>query len=186
MNLKKNIILTITIFISLVILPFYFQKSIPLVKAQTYTDVSVQQAYEMITNSTLYPDLIILDVRSQSEFDAYHLCNATLIPSTELDSRINELMPYNETEIIVYCLSGGRSVTASQTLANNGFIKIFNMVGGISAWTSAGYPICPVDSNPFAINFSFFTFVLLFFFSTMILIALYKKKISKKHKKTVF
>jgi len=134
----------------------------------------------MITNSTLYPDLIILDVRSQSEFDAYHLCNATLIPSTELDSRINELMPYNETEIIVYCLSGGRSATASQTLANNGFIKIFNMVGGISAWTSAGYPICPVESNPFAINFSFLLFLMIFLVTTSILIASYMKKKFKK------
>ena len=166
--------------VSLVIFPLYFQKSIPIVKAQTYTDVSVQQAYEMITNSTMYPDLIILDVRSQSEFNAYHLCNAVLIPSTELDSRINELMPYNETEIIVYCHIGGRSATASQNLANNGFIKVFNMVGGISAWTSAGYPICPVESNPFVINFSFFLFLIIFLGSTVILIASCMKKKLKK------
>ena len=96
----------------------------------------------MINNTTQYPNLLILDVREQSEYDENHLYNATLIPRLQIDSRINELMPYNDTEIIVYCASGSRSASASLNLASNyNFTKIFNMDGGITAWIEAGYPV---------------------------------------------
>jgi len=36
---------------------------------------------------------------------------------------------------------GGRSSTASQFLADNGFLYVYNMLGGISAWINKGYPI---------------------------------------------
>ncbi len=44
-------------------------------------------------------------------------------------------------EIIVYCKSGGRSVTASGILDSHGFTKVYNMLGGITAWQNAGYPV---------------------------------------------
>ncbi len=176
---KKILIFKIFILIS-IFLPVYFQESIFIVKAQTYTNISVQQAHDMIINNTLYPDLIVLDVRSQSEFDTNHLCNATLIPSTELESRINELVSYNETEIIVYCLSGGRSATASQILVDYGFIKVFNMFEGISGWISVGYEVCPSGQTQPIISFSLISFLLFFLASFVILIAF---SINKKNKK---
>lgn len=179
MKSKKILIFKIFILIS-IFLPVYFQKSIFIVKAQTYTNISVQQAHDMIINNTLYPDLIVLDVRSQSEFDTNHLCNATLIPSTELESRINELVSYNETEIIVYCLSGGRSATASQILVDYGFIKVFNMFEGISGWISVGYEVCQSGQTQPIISFSLISFLLFFLASFVILIAL---SINKKNKK---
>lgn len=42
-------------------------------------------------------------------------------------------------DVIVYCSNGGRSATASQTLVDNGFSSVYNMLGGITAWKSAGY-----------------------------------------------
>lgn len=179
MNPKKFLIYKIIILLSLVFLPFFFQKSILIVRAQTYTEISVQQAHDMITNNILYPDLIVLDVRSQSEFDTGHICNATLIPSTELESRISELIPYNETEIIVYCLSGGRSATASQILVDYDFIKVFNMFEGISGWISAGYEVCPAGQTQPKISFSSLLFLLFFLVSNMILIAFYMNKKNK-------
>ena len=177
MNSKNSLFFKIFILFTLIFFPVYLQESILSARAQTYTNVTVQQAHDMISNNTLYPDLIVLDVRTQSEYDTNHLCNAILIPSTELESRINEVMPYNETEIIVYCHSGGRSATASQTLVDNGFTKVFNIVGGISAWISAGYEVCPIGN---AINFSFILFLIIFLVSMTILIALYMKKKDNK------
>jgi parallel beta-helix repeat protein len=105
------------------------------VESSTYSNVTVSEAVSMISSN---PSLVILDVRTQSEYDSGHIRNAKLIPSTELSSRLDEL---NETDqILVYCLSGGRSAAASQTLVDNGFLNIYNMLGGITAWIGAGHP----------------------------------------------
>jgi len=85
------------------------------------------------------PSLVILDVRTQSEYDSGHIRNAKLIPSTELEGRLNEL---NKTDkILVYCGSGTRSATASQILADNGFLYIYNMLWGLTYWKLQGYPV---------------------------------------------
>ncbi len=143
---RKNII---SIFLFSFIISFFTQVPIISVKAESYTDITVQEAYDMINNNTAYPNLIILDVRDQSEYDENHLINVTFIPRLEIDSRISELLPYNDTEIIVYCRTGGRSAMASQNLAgNHNFKKIYNMLGGISTWISAGFPVwTPTDGG---------------------------------------
>ncbi len=103
-------------------------------KAQ-YTDINVQQAKQMIDHG----DVFILDVRTQEEYDAGHIINSTLIPVQVLDKRLNELP--HDTKILVYCKSGSRSAQASQILVNNGFKEIYNMNGGITDWTNAGYAV---------------------------------------------
>jgi len=103
------------------------------------TDISVHVANDMINNKTVYPDLQILDVREQWEYDISHLHDALLIPLGELASRLDEIVSYNETEIIVYCRTGVRSQEGSDILVANNFTKIFNMLGGITAWIDAGY-----------------------------------------------
>ena len=105
-----------------------------------YTSIDVATANDMNTNDT-YADLTILDVRTQSEYDEGHLENAVLIPVAELESRIDEIVQYRDSEIIVYCKAGGRSAQASGILDSNNFTKVFNVQGGITAWESAGYPI---------------------------------------------
>jgi nitrous oxidase accessory protein len=104
--------------------------------ANGYTDVTVTEAKTMIDQD---PSLVILDVRNQSEYDAGHIRNAGLIPVWQLASRLNEL---NKTdEILVYCKLGARSADASQILESNSFLHVYNMLGGIIAWTAIGYPV---------------------------------------------
>ncbi len=107
-----------------------------------YMDIDVSTAHNMITNGS-YPNLLVLDVRTQSEYDDGHLEGAVLIPVSELESRMAELAAYRDDEIIVYCLTGIRSAAASSILDSNNFTKVFNMLGGITAWESAGYTIIP-------------------------------------------
>jgi len=109
-------------------------------RASPYTNIDVATAYNMITNGS-YPNLIVLDVRSQSEYDSGHIYGAVWIPHTELEARIAELAAHINDEIIVYCLSGGRSVNASENIDSHSFTKVYNMLGGISSWQSAGYPV---------------------------------------------
>jgi rhodanese-related sulfurtransferase len=96
------------------------------------------------------PSLVILDVRSQAEYDSGHLQNATLIPVTDLARRLYELD--KQKDILVYCGSGGRSATASQTLVDNGFSSVYNMLGGITSWKNAGYWIEIVHNGDLVIG----------------------------------
>jgi len=111
-----------------------------MVFAYPYVDINVNTAYNMITNGS-FPDLVVLDVRTKSEYDSGHIYGTVWIPVTELETRIGELANHKDHWIIVYCLSGGRSATASEILDSHNFNKVYNMLGGISAWQSAGYPV---------------------------------------------
>jgi rhodanese-related sulfurtransferase len=139
------------------------------------TDISVNFANDMINNNTAYPDLLILDVRDVGEFNVNHLYNATLIPLSGLEGRIDELEPYKDTEIIVYCRSGSRSLQASNILVARNFTKIYNMLGGINAWIDAGYDYW---SNPNAISIEFFlpVFVFTVFGIIFVLLLIYQRR----------
>lgn len=100
-----------------------------------YGDVSVQEVRDLIES---IPDLVILDVRTVSEYDDEHIEGAVLIPVQELVDRLDELS--TSDELIVYCRSGNRSSTAVQILKDNDFVKIYHMYEGIIGWIDAGYP----------------------------------------------
>ncbi|MHA1619853.1 MAG: rhodanese-like domain-containing protein [Promethearchaeota archaeon] len=104
------------------------------------TDVTVEVAYQMIMNSSGFPDLIIMDVRTHSEFVGGHLNNSVLMPVDEIEANIDELLQYQNTTILVYCRSGNRSGTASDILLLYNFSRIYNMLGGYSDWVASEYP----------------------------------------------
>ncbi|UCH30955.1 MAG: right-handed parallel beta-helix repeat-containing protein [Candidatus Bathyarchaeota archaeon] len=130
---------------------FFLCLLLPASLAQSYTNLSVSEAKAAIDSN---PTLVVLDVRTQSEYDDGHIRNAKLIPHTELSLRLNEL---NQTdEILVYCRAGSRSAIASQILVDAGFQNIYNMLGGILDWIDAGYPVyVKYSSIQVAINNAF-------------------------------
>ncbi|MFX0000821.1 MAG: rhodanese-like domain-containing protein [Candidatus Hodarchaeota archaeon] len=161
---------------------FSFQNFVIFTRGNSYTNILPDEAFNMMSNSTFYPDLIILDVRTQEEYNSNHICNATLIPLGDLESRISELQPFKDTEIIVYCRSGSRSAEASVILVSYNFTKVFNMLGGILAWISQGYDVCTNQNGELqsTISSSLNLFLISFLINNVILITLYKKRISKK------
>ncbi|MCF6269217.1 MAG: thioredoxin domain-containing protein [Melioribacteraceae bacterium] len=90
---------------------------------------------------------IILDVRTPSEVAEGYINNASIINIYDEDfiSKINLMQKDNE--IYVYCRSGSRSSKAAELLKENGFGKIYNLKGGISAWKNSGYPIVKPDGK---------------------------------------
>lgn len=122
------------------LVPMVFADSVP------PQDITVDSAYNMIYGGA-FPELAILDVRNQSEYDINHLYGAYLIPLHELETRLDEISDCANTEIIVYCGLGGRSELAAGILADNGFTKVYNMLGGIAAWIEAGYPVYTTYHN---------------------------------------
>jgi adenylyltransferase/sulfurtransferase len=85
-------------------------------------------------------DIYILDVREPHE---YQICNigGHLIPLGDLSSRVNELD--SSREIVAHCRSGQRSAKASEFLRQAGFRKIWNLKGGILAWSDEVDPSVP-------------------------------------------
>lgn len=77
-------------------------------------------------------DGLILDVREEAEFAFGHIEGAKSIPMGELEARLSELD--KEQEIYVICRTGKRSDMAAQRLALHGFIKVFNVLPGMTSW----------------------------------------------------
>lgn len=140
---RKTIVLTIVLALLLPTVSF----TLVAAEEQTYQNITVDTANDMIKHENKYPNLIILDVRTPCEFEKGHLYNAILIPHDELENRIAELEVYKNFDIIVYCKSGGRSQQASEILMACGFTKVYNMLGGIIGWVDAKYPIYTTYHN---------------------------------------
>ncbi len=81
------------------------------------------------------PDAILIDVRTASEFNAGHIPNAKNIDW--LSGAFQAAVPsFDPTKTyFLYCRSGNRSGQAANVLATKGFKKVYNMMGGIGAWS---------------------------------------------------
>lgn len=78
-------------------------------------------------------DFQLLDVRQPREYEESHLPGARLIPLKELPDRLGELNP--DQPVVAYCAVGGRSRAAAQLLSGQGFTEVYNLAGGIKAWS---------------------------------------------------
>jgi len=92
-----------------------------------YQAIDASQAKSMIDSNT---EVVILDVRTQEEFDQGHIFAAVLLPVSDIPTRASELLPDKDVFILVYCRSGNRSVTAAQMLVDLGYRHVFEF-GGI-------------------------------------------------------
>jgi rhodanese-related sulfurtransferase len=87
-------------------------------------------------------ELTLLDVREDWEVKLAPVPTPTLhIPMGEISDRIAELQP--NTATVVICRSGGRSAQVAQFLERQGFEKVFNLSGGILAWSRVIDPSIP-------------------------------------------
>ena len=107
----------------------------PIVTAQSYQNISAQEAKDRVESD---PGIFVLDVRAASEYSSGHIEGAVNIPHDQIQARQNELPTDKGKEIIVYCKSGSRSSVASDTLVGLGFTNVKNMEGGYDAWQSLG------------------------------------------------
>jgi phage shock protein E len=101
-----------------------------------YGVVSIDTAIELMDDK---PDMVILDVRTPSEYSEAHIEGAVNIPVDELETRLTELS--QDDEILVYCRTGNRSSTAVELLEDAGFTKLYHMSAGISVWIEQGHPV---------------------------------------------
>ncbi len=85
--------------------------------------------------------LALVDVREPWEWNLGHIDGATLLPLGELARSVASLDPLVET--VVYCHRGTRSQAAAERLVALGFRRVYNLAGGIDAWSSDVDPGIP-------------------------------------------
>lgn len=96
------------------------------------------QAHEFLT---AHPTALLVDVREPSEVSEISVPHAKNIPLGELSERLGELAGFSE--IFFLCHSGGRSMRAALFAESSGIKNVFNITGGIMAWSMAGLPTNP-------------------------------------------
>lgn len=99
-------------------------------EAGIYTKITAEEAYEMMQNQ----EVIVVDVRTQAEYNEGYIPKAILIPNEEIEENPPELLPDLEATILVYCRSGNRSAQAAKKLIKMGYTKVYDF-GGINKWT---------------------------------------------------
>jgi rhodanese-related sulfurtransferase len=76
---------------------------------------------------------VVIDVREAWELQLASIPGVLHIPMNEIPAKLPELD--KDSEIVVMCRSGGRSMQVAQFLARNGFRSVANLAGGILAWS---------------------------------------------------
>ncbi len=96
----------------------------------TFQSISAEELKAKIDTDK---NLLVVDVREQEEYDQGHIQGTLLIPMGAVPNRIGELP--KEKDIVLVCASGARSSQVAQFLVEQGYLKVFNLEGGISAWS---------------------------------------------------
>ncbi|MBO5065727.1 MAG: rhodanese-like domain-containing protein [Clostridia bacterium] len=96
----------------------------------TYEQISQKEAKRIMDTES---DYIIIDARTQEEFDEGHIEGAILIPEYEIAEKAPDLIPDKNQLILVYCRSGRRSKIASEALVQLGYTNVKEF-GGIIDW----------------------------------------------------
>ena len=84
-------------------------------------------------------DLVLLDVRTQAEYDSGHILNAINISHDEILEDPELLAEYKDSQMVVCCRSGVRAGKVIQLLESIGFEDIIDIDGDMLAWSEAGY-----------------------------------------------
>ena len=115
----------------------------------TIRECSVADAKDCI-----HSDTVLVDVREPAEFIKAHIPGAVLLPRgmIEFDMhkvidqvRKNRDFPQEDTDIVLYCGTGGRSALAAKVVEEIGYRNVRSLAGGIVAWAEAGHSVTTPD-----------------------------------------
>ena len=95
-----------------------------------YVNITAEEAKKIMDTET---DYVILDVRTQEEYDQGHIPGAILIPDYEISEKAESVLTDKDQLILVYCRSGRRSKNAAAQLEEMGYTRIREF-GGILDW----------------------------------------------------
>jgi len=102
---------------------------VPTVNQAEYRRISPIEAQAMMENY----DVLILDVRTQEEFEGGFISNAVLLPYSEIRELAESVIVDRDRIVLVYCRAGRRSEIAARALVEMGFTRVYDF-GGIEEW----------------------------------------------------
>lgn len=110
----------------------------------TYKQISTDEAVTMMQEESNY---IILDVRTEEEYEEKHIPGAICIPNETIGSDEIPELADKEQLIMVYCRSGNRSKQAAEKLVKLGYTNIVEF-GGINDWAGEQLPGTNTNNKP--------------------------------------
>lgn len=99
-----------------------------------YIKINMQTAKSMLD---VDPNIIVIDVRTQEEYEGGHIPGSILIPYEEIPAKAPRMIRNRDAKIFVYCSSGFRSKISSLSLLKLGYANVFDL-GAITGWA---YPL---------------------------------------------
>lgn len=96
-----------------------------------YQQISQEEAKNIMDTDD---SILILDVRTKSEYAEGHIKDAVLMPYDEIEDYAESEFEDKDQKILVYCRSGNRSKVAAQILAGLGYTNVIEF-GGVNTWT---------------------------------------------------
>lgn len=106
--------------------------------------VLASEAVQLINHK----NALVVDVRTEKEYQEGHVMNALHIPLGMLDDRIQELQAYKNDVVVMVCRSGARSAQAATKLKKQGFTDVHNIGGGMLAWERVKLPTTTKVGKP--------------------------------------
>mgnify|MGYP001197328016 FL=1 len=100
---------------------------------------SVAQLQKAISKSDHKP--VLLDVRTQSEYNDGHIQGAINIPHDQILKEPQLLSAYKDSQVVVFCRSGVRAGKVIEMLEGLGFKEIIDIDGDMLAWNEAGHTV---------------------------------------------
>lgn len=101
-------------------------------------EISADEVKEKLDNDE---DFLLLDVREQDEWEQAHIAGAEYLGKGVIERDIEEEVPDQEEEMVLYCGGGYRSALAADNLQKMGYRNVKSLEGGFRTWTEAGLPI---------------------------------------------
>mgnify|MGYP001260443482 FL=1 len=100
---------------------------------------SVAQLQKAISKSDHKP--VLLDVRTQSEYNDGHIQDAINIPHDQILKEPQLVSAYKDSQVVVFCRSGVRAGKVIEMLEGLGFKEIIDIDGDMLAWNEAGHSV---------------------------------------------
>jgi rhodanese-related sulfurtransferase len=113
-------------------------------------NITAQTAYTMANSGVLF-----VDVRTPDEYDIMHVNNSINIPyynMSDFATRLAPLAGKQNTQMVLYCRTGIRSLNAWLYLNSSGYTDIYNMLGGINAWRAMNYSVWEAPSMAISVT----------------------------------
>jgi len=101
-------------------------------------EITVDQARARLAAN---PKTVLVDVREDREWDQQHAAQAVHLGKGILERDIEEAIPDPDTEIIMYCGGGYRSVLTAATAMKMGYRRVSSLIGGYKALLAADWPM---------------------------------------------